>query len=327
MAKETNPKKILIIKIGDLGDIALALTLIKAFKDHQIFWVCGIKALDLLRSVPDIHAILPLDEKALLEGSFFKKAAALIKIWKRLFLRRFDIVVTAHKDPRYKWISLFCLKKRHYFFSKKDPFPLGEKFHGQAYLDLVQAICPLEFPLLTLPPLNISALDGIKKPWIVLNVFGNPSGNKHLRYWDIHAFVELATLLSQHNSVILIGDAQAVPYGSLFDLLPAINLIGKTNLLQLLTVLQNSYCIITHDSGPLHLARLLKIRSASLFGPTHPRNFSLPSNQEIHFYTQYPCSPCYNGKTFPNCQENKCLKSIPAKLVYQSLKKHFAEIL
>jgi heptosyltransferase-2 len=322
-----NSRKILIIKIGDLGDVALALSLVKAFEQDQISWICGSKSLCLLQSIKKISSIFTVNEKALLKGNVVQKAYELLKIWKRLFLKHFDIIITAHKDPRYKLISLFCFRKNHYFFPKTTSFPLSNTFHGQAYLDLVQATCTLEYPQLELPKVSIEALTYIKKPWIVLNVYGNPEDNKDLRYWDIHSYVKLAKLLSEKNSVLLIGDAYALKYSHLFSLDNTADLIGKTNLVELLAILQKSYCIITHDSGPLHLARVARCSIASLFGPTDPQAFSLPSDKEMHFYSYTPCSPCYDGKKFPRCQENKCLKSISAKLVYASLKKHFKEIL
>jgi heptosyltransferase-2 len=320
-------RKILLIKIGDLGDVALALSLVKAFEQDHISWVCGSKSFCLLHSIEKISSIFTVNEKVILKGNFFKKAYELLKIWRRLFLRHFDIIVTAHKDPRYKLISLFCFGKNHYFFPKNAPFPLGTTFHGQAYLDLVQASCPLEYPQLKLPKLSLEALTAIKKPWIVLNIYGNPKDNKDLRYWDIDSYVQLAQLLSEKNSVILIGDANALKYSHLFTATNTLNLINSTNLVELLALLQESYCIITHDSGPLHLARVARCCIASLFGPTDPRAFCLPSDKEIYFYSYTPCSPCYDGKKFPSCQENKCLKTISAKLVYASLKKYFKEIL
>jgi heptosyltransferase-2 len=320
-------RKILIIKIGDLGDVALALSLVKAFEQDQISWICGSKSLSLLESIEKISSIFTVNEEALLKGNVLEKAYALLKIWKHFFLKHFDIIITAHKDPRYKLISLFCFTKKHYFFQKTASFPLGNTFHGQAYLDLVKASCPLEYPLLKLSKVSIDTLAYIKKPWIVLNVYGNPKNNKDLRYWDIHSYVELAKLLSEKNTVILIGDTYALKYSHLFHCLEnIIDLIDKTNLAELLALLQKSYCIITHDSGPLHLARVARCCIAALFGPTDPQAFSLRSDKEIYFYSHTPCSPCYDGKKFPSCQENKCLKTISAKLVYASLKKHFKEI-
>ena len=319
-------KKVLIIKIGDLGDVALALSLVKVFEHDQISWVCGSKSSCFLQAIEKISSIFTLDEKALLKGNIFKKAYELLKIWRILFLKKYDIAITAHKDPRYRLLSLFCFTKDHYFFSKNDSFPLGNKFHGQAYLDLIKATCPLEYPLLKLPNVNLDGLTFIKKPWIILNIFGSPEDNKHLRYWDIHSYAQLAKHLCKSNSVILIGDAHALNYSHLFNFPNATNLIDKTNLIELLFLLQKSYCIITHDSGPLHLARVARCKIAALFGPTNPQAFSLPSDQEIYFFSKYPCSPCYDGKHFPNCKENKCLKTISPELVYETLKKHFLEI-
>ena len=319
-------QRVLIIKIGALGDVALALSLIKAYEKSNITWVVGQAALPLLKLVPQLSSLIAINEQALLKGNFFQKLCQIILVWWKLGLRRYDVIITAHKDPRYRLLSLLTLKKKHYYFSSCDAFPLGKKFHGQAYLDLAKASCPLEYPLLRLPSLNLNALSGIKQPWIVLNIFGQSQHNKQLRYWSIESYVQLASLLSKNHTVILIGDATANDAAKAFSSLNIINLLGQTTLEQLIYLLQQSYCLITHDSGPFHLARVARCRRACLFGPTHPNNFGRESEDELHIYTSFFCSPCYDGKKFPSCQENMCLKTISPQLVYESLKKRFAEI-
>lgn len=319
-------KKVLIVKIGALGDVALALSLVKPFEQSQITWLVGLSAQPLIKAVPNISSIITIDEKALLKGNFFQKIGQLFSAWKKLFFKRFDIIVTAHKDPRYHLLSLFCLKKKHCYFQPLDPFPLGDKFHGRAYLDLVSTTFSLQYPKLEVPTSNFEAASFLKKPWIVLNIFGDSTNNRHLRYWDLDSYFELAEILSKNNSVILIGDSKAKELSKTFDSLNILNLVGKTNVEELLYLLHQSYCLITHDSGPLHLGRVARCRLACLFGPTNPKNFSLESEDECLFYSNLACSPCYDGKKFPQCQKNKCLKTISAKLVYETLKKRFTEI-
>ena len=73
--------------------------------------------------------------------------------------------------------------------------------------------------------------------------------------------------------------------------------------------------VVTHDSGILHLAILLRRRVVALFGPTDPSG-RVPQNSygrvRIFWYgSSISCCPCYDGKTFAKCDNNLCLDRIP----------------
>ncbi|MGB0743784.1 MAG: glycosyltransferase family 9 protein [Opitutales bacterium] len=63
------------------------------------------------------------------------------------------------------------------------------------------------------------------------------------------------------------------------------NLCGQTNIGQLSLLMQRSDCIVSNDSGPMHLAAALDRPLVTLFGPTDPRRFgpfpSAPEQQRI----------------------------------------------
>lgn len=320
-------KSVLIIKLGDIGDVALALGLIKAFESESITWVVGNKAKPLLELTCQINQIITVNENALVRGSIVKKTWQLLRLWKRLAFKYYDTIVTAHKDTRYRLISLWTLRKHHFFFSPLDTFPLGATFHGHAYLDLVKANCQLEYPSLPLTCKLPRALHGITPPWVVLNIFGNPYENKQLRYWDTQYYKQLAQLLIKKNRVVIIGDANALPYSQEFEDIGCVNLVGSTTLEELISLLKASYCLVTHDSGPLHLARLVRCNIVALFGPTDPCQFTLKSSNELVITSNTRCSPCYDGKKFPSCMQNICLKTISAELVYAQMMQRFPEIL
>jgi ADP-heptose:LPS heptosyltransferase len=69
---------------------------------------------------------------------------------------------------------------------------------------------------------------------------------------------------------------------------------------------------VTHDSGPLHIARLVDAPVVALFGPTAPATVVRGSARLRVLWPApaLPCAPCYDGQEFAACASNRCLQLI-----------------
>ena len=79
-------------------------------------------------------------------------------------------------------------------------------------------------------------------------------------------------------------------------------------------------CLVTIDSGPLHIARALGLPTVSVWGPTNPENYLkvLPEEKERHLYhyKQVSCSPCvHRFEKLPCGGDNFCMKTTEAGTV------------
>ena len=79
------------------------------------------------------------------------------------------------------------------------------------------------------------------------------------------------------SKIILIGGEGDIPrvreiVASLNDDKHVVNLAGKTNITQLLALLEQVDLVISNDSGPLHLAVMMGTPTISFFGPESPFN-------------------------------------------------------
>lgn len=71
------------------------------------------------------------------------------------------------------------------------------------------------------------------------------------------------------------------------------NLVGKTNLTQLITHLRQCRLLLTNDTGTMHLAAALGVPTVSIFGSTEPvLTGPLGSHHRIVRH-HVPCSPCF----------------------------------
>jgi len=151
-----------------------------------------------------------------------------------------------------------------------------------------------------------------------------PGGSKNLlssvdvRRWPVENYVQVAKeLIYRENTVFIIGSESDKWVSKYFENTPVVNLIGKTSLTDVVYIYNNCSLLITHDTGLLHLAKLLGIHVIALFGPVHPR-WRVGINENIKTLwggLDLHCSPCYNGKTFAECDNNICMKNINPETV------------
>jgi heptosyltransferase-2 len=291
--------RILIVKIGAIGDVVMAMNMLG--QGHEITWVCGKTVAPLLRGLTEL---IEVDEKRLLTGKW--KVVALVALWWKLLGRSFDLVITAHPDPRYQWITKFVRAKE-----RKVWKPSG-RYHGDEYRELLAG---------ALPKVEGRPFD-LGRPYVVIA----PGGARNLlaesphRRWPIERYAELMRKLP--ITVVVTGSESDA---WVRDHLPEgyVDLIGKTDLLDLLGVLQKAKALITHDSGPLHLAKLARCPVIALFGPTNPTQFAGPGVNVLWGGEGLPCRPCYDGKKFAQCAHFSCMRAISVERVLELFFKMF----
>jgi len=88
------------------------------------------------------------------------------------------------------------------------------------------------------------------------------------------------------------------------------NRVGNTSIQEVIDVLSHAKLLITIDSGLLHLARLIGIKTLSYWGPSDPslRLFGNLS-RDTTIYNRISCSPCVHILDKAPCSgENLCIK-------------------
>ena len=326
--------KFLIIKISAIGDVVMALgmsTYIREkYPEATITWVCGEIVAPLLRATNAADQLITVNEQRIFKGNIIVKITELLKIWRKIFFRKFDMSCVGYADFRYRFLALPAIAKtkrnfRHY----PNPFPIPGRYHANEYLRLVTGNSNIaaKLPKLTLElPASLLALLPQNSQPIVALV---PGGAKNIlreniiKRWPIENYVKLAQqLLTQGYNVILTGGISDLELSQQFSHLNIIDFIGKTTLLDVIALCQHCLAIVTHDTGTLHLAKLTNTHIIALFGPTMPFEFGKidASDLGIHFLWNghtLPCCPCYDGKNYANCNNNLCMQKIAVNEVLE----------
>ncbi|EFE97160.1 glycosyltransferase family 9 protein [Serratia odorifera] len=112
------------------------------------------------------------------------------------------------------------------------------------------------------------------------------------RCWPVSHFASLADqLAAQHDNVRIVLIGAPFDEGKAQQFLQLVqdrtrervdNRIGKTGLRQLLTLLGSFELLVTGDTGPLHLAVALKVKTVSLFVTADPRTTGPIQDLELH---------------------------------------------
>ncbi len=328
--------KILVIKIGAIGDLVMSLSVVTAiqatYPNAHITWVVGKTAAPVVSIIDGVSEVIVVDDKKLLKGNIFVKLVTLFEIWIQIFAKKFDLVLNYHADSRYKLISLPHYFSNYRSFSKgqnERVIPVPGRHHSDEYARLALGTdtsmsTSYEIPFPNLSKIIIPNINEIDKNHKLITI--SPGGAKnimrddHLRRWKIENYVKLSNLLiSADYQVAIIGstsDEWVLPY---FKELKIINLLGKFDLPQLVKFLQTADLMITHDSGPLHLAGLARCKIIAIFGSTNPYEKVPRTNENTILWggENLACRPCYDGKEFANCSLNICMQSITPHLVFE----------
>lgn len=335
--------RVLVVKLGAIGDVIMSLTMIPALRDADpaahLTWMVGRAVSPLLEMIDGIDTILPVNDAGLLRGGIWTRGDALLGAWRRVALRRFDLIVTAHSDGRYRVLTAPAFAgTRRSFRSRGRAGPLPWRYHGDEYARLITGrdgpdTARYELPRITrsLPQASFERTPADRVIVLAPGGARNLLRDDALRRWPVEYYAQVARrLLDQGCRVVLVGAPHDAPYRASFGDMPVIDLIGKTSLAQLAASIRAADAIITNDSGALHLAKLVRTPAIGLFGPTSP--LERVSQPESHSHGDSPpavtvlwggahlsCRPCYDGVHYFACARNECLRSISPEVVIRAL--------
>jgi heptosyltransferase-2 len=331
--------KILIVKIGAIGDAVMALSMIneidERYPDAEITWLCGDIISPLIKSITRINIVIVLNENKLLAGSKLEQISVILKTWIKLLFKNYDLVINAHRDKRYDLLLLTTFKKEYRSFTgkeRKNQLVQG-RYHAAEYARLINNADDWKITEPVFPKIQIPQEPKIEKLIGESNgsrIILTPGGAQNLinggaqRKWPIENYVLLAkTMIEKYNNtkIILAGSENDKYAGNSFNKLPVVNLIGKTTLTDIISLYNRCKLLITHDTGLLHLAKLSGIYTIALFGPVNPVE-RIGINERIDAIwlgNELPCSPCYNGKSFADCENNICMKNISVDMIFKKV--------
>jgi ADP-heptose:LPS heptosyltransferase len=338
----SNVKRIVVAKLIGMGSILQATPLLNALKRQ---YPCAVMTFITMRSNKELVNQLSCVDQVLVldDGDVFKMAATTIQTIAALIRLQADLYFDLEVYSAFA--SLLALsavtRNRIGFYRHSVAFKNGIYTHlvyfntrmpvRRLYLQLGRvAGVPSGQPELTGP---VRVDDGARssvqrilaestgrpphEPYIVVNP--NASDLLLERRWPAEYFIHtMCQLVRSGCQVVLIGSIAELPYvQDLFDHLPpetqsrVTNTAGRLTLGELLALLEGAACVLTNDTGPMHMAIALQRPTVCLFGPAHPEHYGQDLDFVEIFYSRVFCSPCLYEADEPPCHGNNiCMQQI-----------------
>lgn len=309
IAKE-DIKRILIVKLCCLGDVIQMLPAVNVLKnnypDSKITLLADAWVSPLKNYFTDIDDVLIL--KNAFSKSIFSKISSAIWLVTKLNKLKFDLALVGHRNNIFGRIVYLAGIRYRLGFSGTSHINIPTEFNpalneSRRYLELLSS-AGISSPDINYGfNVNESSIDIKKKIGILENKevigifpFGgiNPGMDMRVKRWEAEKFYEVGTYLSNNypDKEILFfeGTGEDEKISSKFEsrnvrVIPiGVNYISICNF------------FIGNDTGSLHIANALGIRSVGIFGPTAPEVFGpFDSTENVTFIVnKVNCSPCFN---------------------------------
>ncbi|MEA1956687.1 MAG: glycosyltransferase family 9 protein [Campylobacterota bacterium] len=144
------------------------------------------------------------------------------------------------------------------------------------------------------------------------------------RAWTNENWKQLINILSNKIQTVVIGNKNEDEFFDKLKPYPinVIDLVAKTSLPDLITIIKNAQGLIATDTGTAHIASATNTEVFALIGPTPAYEtgpYQTPFNKVHIISSNLDCSPCYKTNVMKNCKDNICMKSITVKKVLNTL--------
>ena len=326
---------VLIVRLAGIGDVVMASCAARRLRElrpnARISWLTGATAAPLVERFADVDQVISLDERRLLAGSAREAMAGLLPVWNRLLRERIGEVVLLHLDRRYRFVVAPLLGARLWAL-EKGLNPLAGRYFGDECARLIEEGPGSRAGLpsraagahATLGRLRDgeTAGGGVKRPRVALVPGGarNVLREDRLRRWTVEHYAQVARALASNAEVVLIGDAADAWVRPAFEGTPVVDRLGAMTLVETLDFFRNCELTISHDTGPMHLARLAGSPLIALFGPTNPAERLPEDDRTVVFWggADLACRPCYDGRNYAPCNDNVCLSGISPEVVVRA---------
>ncbi|TAE00904.1 MAG: lipopolysaccharide heptosyltransferase II [Bacteroidetes bacterium] len=330
-----HPKKILIIRLSSIGDIILTTPLIRAvrkqFPEAEIDFLVKTEFSDLLKYNLQINKIIKFDKNLKIKG--------LNELKNQIQAQKYDWIIDLHKNLRSRYLVFFSNAKLITNYSKQywyrtllilfkiNLYPKPIKKVYLHYFDAVSVANIIDDDQGTeiffsekenQNYLQIIENQGYKNQKPILAIC--PAASANTKKWLSDGFAKVADHFAKKYEIVLLGgkaDIEICEEVRSKMQSKAINLAGKTNLLESAVLLKNSVALVCNDTGMMHLAQSQKTPVVGIFGSTTEElgYFPLESKSKA-VQADVPCRPCtHNGKNACPKGHFDCMQKIAASQV------------
>ncbi len=324
-------KNILVVKLSAIGDVIHAMPVSHAIKETfpeaHLTWVVEPPAYELLKADPCIDELLLFKKKEFrsLRGFLRNYGPFRRQLRRRSYDASLDlqglfksaaIIWTGRARERLGTCNMRELSDR---ISRPVIGPHARGHIVERYLDVARALgCKVErvvFPLEVPEGDRASARRAMvqagippETPYGVFVVGANWPNKR----WPPEHYARLSDWVYERGILPVIVGGGPVDEGIAAEIvslteIPPVNMVGRTSLVQLAALLQGARFVLGGDTGPVHLAAGLGVKTVMIMGPTDANRNGPYGQPENALEAERPCRYCWKRA----CPKGfDCLKNI-----------------
>ena len=326
-------KKVLVIRCGLLGDTVDATSVIQPLielygSELEIHWVSKPGICDLFKYDRRINKVYKLKHTKL---HFIFNIQKFNIILNSLF-SPYELIINLEIGSKFNDVVKFTRSKNKigmpYEYIKDDIFKEHRVEHQLRILDKLSRKYNKDNAKPSIVGIGISHI--IKKfpmenDYIVMCPTNSHIGNQNhrgYRSWPDNNWKDLISRVLSETSlnIFLVGGKNEKKYFNNFYPLQKrmYDLSGETTIPELITIMENSKCVVATDSGSAHIAGAVAKNIISIHGPTNfyqSAPYSTKYNNVKVATLNLKCSPCYDTEVIKNCKNNICMQDLNAETV------------
>jgi len=283
---DSPPDSLCILRLSAVGDISHTLPIVRtlqaAWPNTRLTWIIGRTEYGLVYDIPGIEFIT-FDKS--------KRWRSYAGIRRALRGRRFDVLLHMQMSLRASIASLAVAadvrlgfdreraKDLQWLFTNARIAPGGRQHVIDSFFGFTEALGIAEHVLRWDIPVPeaarafaAQALPG-DRPTLVIS----PCSSMAYRNWNAAGYAAVADHAAEHHGmrVVLSGGPSAIEadYARAIAAAaraPLVDLVGRTDLKQLLAVLGRADAVVAPDAGPAHLATAVGTPVVGLYAATNP---------------------------------------------------------
>ncbi|PWY54692.1 ADP-heptose--LPS heptosyltransferase [Legionella qingyii] len=276
-------KSICIVRLSALGDVLMAVPLIRTLQANlpqaKLTWIISKPAFDLVEGMDGVEFILIDKPNNIADYWRFKK---------QMKGRTFDVLLAPQASLRTNLLYPFIKAKRkigydehrandaHGLFVNERITP-GLEHTLDGFLKFAQSLGIKERVIRWDLPITSAdyewAEQHLPKQGPILVV--NPAASKPERSWPVARYIDVLRRAREKWNVQVIITGGPIDFDKhladqITQVIPAINLVGKTKPKQLLALISKATVVLCPDTGPSHMATAVNTPVIALHAVTNP---------------------------------------------------------
>ncbi|MDR1056367.1 MAG: glycosyltransferase family 9 protein [Prevotellaceae bacterium] len=340
---ENNPKRVLVIRLSAMGDVAIVVPVLYSIKrkypEAELFMLSNMAFVPFFEKLESVTFIG-------IKTKDYKGLKGLYRLYKELKVYNFDLVADLHNVIRSKIIRMFFKlsgvkvtvinkgrKEKHAFTRQKNKKLLQLKTSAERYADVFRKSgFPVSLAFKSIYSKDYAVSDKVSSflnNAAVAKIGIAPFAMYTGKIYPIERMEKIVAHFDKMNIAVFLfggGDKEK-------NLLAQWNkkythctsIVGQLSLREELQLINRLDVMLTMDSGNMHLASLVNTPVVSVWGATHPFAgfYGWGQKMENVVQTDLYCRPCsvYGNKPCYR-KDYACMEMITPEMIIEKIKRY-----